>query len=45
MVAKLMGFKAASPKLRDAIDAVVSKLIEQGQAAARDSKVFPPQKS
>ena len=45
MVARLMGFKAASPKLKDAVDAVVSKLIEQGQASARDSKVFPPQKS
>jgi hypothetical protein len=31
--------------LKDTIDTMVSKLIEQGQASARDSKVFPPQKS
>ena len=45
MVVKLLGFKATSPKLKDTIDAVVSKLIDQGQASARDSKVFPPHPS
>jgi hypothetical protein len=45
MVVKLLGFKATSPKLKDAIDAAVSRLIEQGQATGRDGKVDPPQKS
>jgi hypothetical protein len=45
MVARLLGFKAASAKLKDAIDPVVEKLIEQGQASTRDAKVFPPRKA
>jgi very-short-patch-repair endonuclease len=44
MVARLLGFKTTTAKLKDAIDAVVARLIEQGQASARDDKVFPPHK-
>ena len=44
MVARLLGFKTTPAKLKDAIDAVVARLIEEGQASVRDDKLFPPQK-
>ncbi len=44
MVARLLGFKTTTAKLKDAIDAVVARLIEQGQVSVRDDKLFPPQK-
>ena len=42
MVARLLGFKTTTAKLKDAIDAVVARLIEQGQASVRDDKLFLP---
>ena len=38
MVARLLGFKTTPAKLKEAIDAVVIKLIEQGQASIRDGQ-------
>jgi very-short-patch-repair endonuclease len=40
MVARLLGFKATTTKLKEAIDAVVAGLIERGQVSVRDEKLF-----
>ncbi len=42
MVARLLGFKTTTPKLKEAIDAVVAGMVEQGQVSVRDGKLFQP---
>ena len=44
MAARVLGFKTTTTKLKDAIDPVVDRMIEQGQVAVRDDKLFLPQK-
>ncbi len=44
MVARLLGFKTTTAKLKEVIDAAVARLIEQGQVSVRDDKLFSPQK-
>jgi very-short-patch-repair endonuclease len=42
MVAKVLGFKATSAKLRDVIEKSVAHMLEQSMLVLRDEKLFPP---
>ena len=42
MVARLLGFKTTTAKLKEAIDAVVAGMIEQAEVSVRDDKFFSP---
>jgi hypothetical protein len=41
-VAKVLGFKAASAKLKDVIDKVLAHMVEENRLALRDEKLFLP---
>ncbi len=40
MVVRALGFKATSPKLKDLIEKVLATMLEAGDVAARDQKLF-----
>jgi hypothetical protein len=40
VVAKVLGFKATSPKLKDAIEKVLARMLEENVITLRDDKLF-----
>jgi very-short-patch-repair endonuclease len=42
MVARALGFRSAGAKLREAVDAVAGRIVEEGRAILRDEKLYLP---